>query len=102
MGDILKGTRDALDEFSGELVVGNHDSITLLGVELQTKLRDYLKTVSKLFMNSNDELESAISDVVLEIEKFELRATRRNNSFWGFENRRKSSPRNIIGEIGIS
>ena len=89
MNDILQETRDALDMFSGELVVGNHDSITLLGVEPQTKLRDYSKTVSKLFVKSNDELESAISDVVLEIEKFELRVTKKNNSFWSRENRCK-------------
>lgn len=90
MGDVLQRTRDALEWFSGELVVGNHDSITLLGAEPQVKLRDYSKIVSKLFMKSDDELESAISDVVLQIEKFEFRAAKKNHSFFSFGNRRKA------------
>lgn len=89
MGDLLQDTRAAIGVFSPDLIVGNHDSITLFGAQAQIKLRDYSKAVSKLFMRSNDELETAIDDVVLEIEKFEAKAVTKKRSFLGFRSRSK-------------
>lgn len=74
MNDFIDDTRNAVALFDGSLVVGNHDSITLLGAQSQNKLRDYSRTISTLLLRDNDELDAAIEEVVLEIEKFEDRA----------------------------
>jgi uncharacterized protein YaaN involved in tellurite resistance len=89
VSDILKTTRDALDVFGEKLIVGNHDSITLLGAQAQARLRDYSKSVSRIFLNGNDELELAISEVICEIEKFEIQTSQKSNLFLGFRRRRK-------------
>lgn len=68
---ILKETQDAIDLFKNELIVGNHDSLTLYGTFAQNQLIKYSRTISNIFTNSNDELENEINNVVLELEKFE-------------------------------
>lgn len=89
MGDLLQDTRTAIGVFDGDLVVGNHDSLTLFGTQSQIKLRDYSKAISKLFLNGNDQLEPTIDDVVLEIEKFQAHAVNQRKSFGGLSNRHK-------------
>ncbi|MEG0777936.1 MAG: toxic anion resistance protein [Oscillospiraceae bacterium] len=79
MVDILKETRNAVAMFEGNLVVGNHDSITLLGTTSQIKLRDYSRSVSKLLLSDNDELDAAIEDVVSAIEKFEVHTQKKQH-----------------------
>lgn len=54
-----------------ELIVGNHDSLTLFGSQAQCKLRDFSKMISEITIRGNDELEYIINDVLNEIEKFQ-------------------------------
>lgn len=84
MGDLLQNTRDAIGLLEGKLIVGNHDSITLLGSQAQAKLREYSKVISSLFLSNNDELESAINDVIVGIEKFETIANKNHLPFLRF------------------
>ena len=88
MGDVLQHTRDAIEIFDGDLIIGNHDSITLFGTQSQVKLRDYSKAISKLFLRNNDELELAIEDVISEIEKSEAQMAKKKLSFFGLRNRK--------------
>ena len=102
MSDLLQHTQSALNVFEGNLVVGNHDSITLLGTQAQVRLRDYSRSVSKLFTKDNDELETAISDVVEEIEHFEIRISKKNRSIFRFVNKQKELKReynNLVAYI---
>lgn len=102
VGDLLKETRKAIALFDGTLVVGNHDSITLLGTQSQNRLRDYSRAVSKLLLRDNDELDTAIEDVVSEIEKFENRAKNKTHKIFGINKRYKefiSEYRRIIAYI---
>lgn len=39
MGDVLQHTRDAIEIFNGDLIIGNHDSITLFGTQSQVNCR---------------------------------------------------------------
>lgn len=89
MGDLLQHTRDAIGIFDGDLIIGNHDSITLFGTQSQVKLRDYSKAVSKLLLRNNDELELAIDDVISEIEKIEVQVAKKKLLFFGLRNRKK-------------
>lgn len=89
MGDVLQHTRDAIEIFDGDLIIGNHDSITLFGTQSQVRLRDYSKVVSKLLLRNNDELELAIEDVISEIEKSEAQMAKKKLSFFGLRNRKK-------------
>ncbi len=93
MGDLLKDTKNATAIFDGNLVVGNHDTITLLGAQSQVKLRDYSKTVSKLLLRENDELDDAIVNVVSEIEIFENHAKKKPHQLFGLHNRHKEITR---------
>ena len=88
MGDVLQHTRDAIEIFDGDLIIGNHDSITLFGTQSQVKLRDYSKAISKLLLRNNDELELAIEDVISEIEKSEAQMAKKKLSFFGLRNRK--------------
>ena len=89
MGDVLQHTRDAIGIFDGDLIIGNHDSITLFGAQSQVRLRDYSKAVSKLLLRNNDELELAIEEVISEIEKSEAQMAKKKLSFFGLRNRKK-------------
>ncbi len=74
MCDLSEEAKEAIEIINGTIVVGNHDSITLLGVQPQNKLKDYSKTVSRLLLRSNSDLDIAISEVISEIERFEDKA----------------------------
>ena len=88
MGDVLQHTRDAIEIFDGDLIIGNHDSITLFGTQSQVRLRDYSKAISKILLRNNDELELAIEDVISEIEKSEAQMAKKKLSFFGLRNRK--------------
>lgn len=93
MSDLLKDTRNAIAMFDGDLVIGNHDSITLLGSQSQVKLRNYSRSISNLLFKNTDELEVAINDVVSEIEKFEEYVTKKSHLSLGIHNRHKEITR---------
>lgn len=90
MSDLLQDTREAIGLFDGSLTLGNHDSITLLGAQAQAALRDYSRSASKLLLRKDDELESAINDVISEIERFDVQAVKKVPMFFEFVIRKKS------------
>lgn len=63
--------QSAIDATQGDLIIGNHDSIILLGAKSQADLRDCSRNVSKLLLESSIDLDVTISDVVYEIQKFQ-------------------------------
>lgn len=87
MRDLLAEAKKSIALFDGTLIVGNHDSITLLGTQSQAKLRDYSKAVSKHLLGDNDELDAAIANVISEIEKFEYHTKKKLHRLFGFGDR---------------
>lgn len=75
-------TRKAIDIFKSELVVGNHDTITLFGNQAQMRIKDYSSTVSKMLQRSNDELELAIEETVSGIDNLNLFASKRKRKLF--------------------
>lgn len=71
MLEITNRAKETVALLNGSLIVGNHDTITLLGAEAQSRLQDYTRTVSKLLLKDNGDLEIALIDVVVELEAFE-------------------------------
>lgn len=87
LNDVLSKTKDAISIFDENLLIGNHDTITLLGAQSQVKLKDYTKAVSKLFLSDKDDLESAILDVVNEMDRLEKSAFKKQRWFHGRSSR---------------
>lgn len=59
---------------SGELIVGNHESIIVLGSEAQGQLRCFSKAISEILLNDNGDLEYLIHDIVKEIDGFQIKS----------------------------
>ena len=59
---------------SGELIVGNHESIIVLGSEAQGQLRSFSKAISEILLNDNGDLEYLIHDIVKEIDGFQIKS----------------------------
>ncbi|MDY4607667.1 MAG: toxic anion resistance protein [Eubacterium sp.] len=71
------------------IIVGNFDSIMLLGAESQNKLRDFSKTVSKILIDSKIDIDVSISQVINEIEQFQKQCGVNKNSKLSFSKRRQ-------------
>lgn len=82
MNAMCDNTRKAIDIFKSELVVGNHDTITLFGNQAQMRIKDYSSTVSKMLQRSNDELELAIEETVSGIDNLNLFASKRKRKLF--------------------
>lgn len=54
-----------------ELLVGNHDSLSLFGGDAQQKLQTYSKKISSILINSNDDLDDVIQNMIDEIDSFQ-------------------------------
>lgn len=54
---------------NAELVIGNHDSITLYGAEAQSELRDVTNNISKLLINDYYNLRVDFDSIINELEK---------------------------------
>ncbi len=61
----------AIKATQGNLIIGNHDSLLLLGAKPQADLRDCSRTISKLLLESSIDIDVTISDVVYEIQNFQ-------------------------------
>jgi uncharacterized protein YaaN involved in tellurite resistance len=66
-----ENNNDAL--FSGQLIIGNQDSLVLFGCEPQGRLRELSKTLSDIVLKDNGELDVLISELVVEINDFQKR-----------------------------
>ena len=89
MSDFSLKADEAISIFSGNLVVGNQDSITLFGIHPQNSLKEYSRRITALLLKETAELDMAISDIVAEIEHFELKTRRPVNVFLGWKHRKK-------------
>lgn len=64
-----------------ELIVGDDDSLTLFGSELQVSLNDFLRSISTIALRDNAELENLLSDMSMEISKFQKRGQDSSSNF---------------------
>ena len=87
MCDMSRETRAAISLASGSLVVGNQDSLMLCGASAQSKLRDCTNSISRIMLQDNREIESAISEILSELDQFHDEKSRR---FPFFERKKKS------------
>lgn len=69
MEGFSREVRDALSVFSGSLVVGNHDTITLHGARAQSDLRACSKKAASLMLADSEGPDEAIDEIVSEIEE---------------------------------
>lgn len=74
---------------SGELIVGNHESIIVLGSEAQGQLRSFSKAISEILLNDNGDLEYLIHDIVKEIDGFQIKSNSQNKLAALFGSKRK-------------
>ena len=58
MSDFSEIVNSTVDLFNNNLVVGNHDSITLFGIQPQNALKDYSKRVTNLMIKQTEELDN--------------------------------------------
>lgn len=66
----------------GKLVIGEHDSIILLGAKSQNDIKECSKRLSKILLESTIDLDIAIADVVRKIECFCDVPSNKFNSFF--------------------
>lgn len=74
---------DTVKVFSGDLIFGDHDSITLFGIHAQNSLKDYSRRVTALLLKETENLDMAMSEVICEIERFEDKINRPIQSVLG-------------------
>ena len=75
MDHLLNAVKNTTEVFSGNLIVGNQDSITLFGSQLQVQLRDCSKYIMALYLQCDDDIESTIHNTILEIDQFDRAVT---------------------------
>lgn len=90
MNDIYLRTSEAISLFAGTLIVGNHDTITLFGSQPQNSLKDYSRRLTTLLLKETEEIDMAISDVIMEIEQFEQKANKTRTAFLNKKSRHKA------------
>lgn len=83
MDDVQVAVNEASSVFSRALVAGNHDTITLFGIQPQNRLKDYSRKITTLMLKENEELDMTIAEVLAEIEHFETKANSPLKSFLG-------------------
>lgn len=75
MEDFSREVRDALSVFSGSLVVGNHDTITLHGARAQSDLRACSKKAASLMLGDSESSDKAIDEIFSAIESLGVSAS---------------------------
>lgn len=76
MCEISLNIAETIKIYDGTLIVGNHDSITLWGIQPQNNLKDYARKVTALLLKETAELDEALVDVLTEIEQFEIKVNK--------------------------
>lgn len=72
-----------------ELIMGNADSILLFGCEAQQQLREFSKIISNQLLNSNDDLEYLIHDILNEIDDFQVSIEKKVGIFPGSNEKKR-------------
>lgn len=85
MKDISLDIQNVKKIFGDSLVIGNHDTITLFGIQPQNRLNDYSRKITTLLLKDTAELDRAIVDILTKIEYFELRVKNPVKSFWTYQ-----------------
>lgn len=57
--------------YSDSIIVGDDDSITLLGVETQSEVRSIIKDIVDIIMCNDDKMESLLTNLTKEISQFQ-------------------------------
>lgn len=83
MEDLSKKSADAVAMLTGTLIIGNHDSISLFGIHAQNNLKDYSKKVATLLLKNTEEIDTVLSEITDEIERFENTINAPAKSFLG-------------------
>lgn len=86
MCDISCEIRAAIGLTSGALIVGNQDSLTLWGASAQSRLRDCTNSISRLMLQDNCEIESAILKILGELDQLQ---DEKSHRFLSFERKKK-------------
>ena len=60
----------------GELIVGNHDSLTIFANEPQNQLRFASKTIAEIALHSTEDLELILKQIMLEIDTIQVSSIR--------------------------
>lgn len=71
MSDFKHKVSDVKEIFSEDLIVGNHDTITLFGIHAQNRLAEYSRKVTTMLLKETENLDYAISETLMEIGIFE-------------------------------
>ena len=74
---------------SDKLVLGDHNSLTLYGNDTQQKIIEMSKTLSSLLLNSNDELEQLLHEILIEIDRFQESASQKKKWIFGYSEKNK-------------
>lgn len=85
MDDLQNIARGAQALFLGGLVVGDHNTLTVYGVDQQNELRECTRKLSRLMGTDNADACEAIASGLREIDRLERKPERR----WGFLGRKK-------------
>lgn len=80
MDDLQNIARGAEALFLGGLVVGDHNTLTVYGVDQQNELRECTRKLSRLMGTDNEGAFEAIASGLQEIDRLERKSERR----WGF------------------
>lgn len=68
----------------GELIIGDHDSLSAFGSAEQQKLEETSKIITKLFLKQGYDIEIAINNILDELKKFDFLIQKKSwNSFIG-------------------
>lgn len=92
MEDLSKKAADTVALITGTLIIGNHDSISLFGVHAQNNLKDYSKKVATLLLKDTEEIDTVLSEITAEIERFENMINAPPKSFLGKARYNKNLP----------
>lgn len=85
MDDLQNIARNAQALFLGGLVVGDHNTLTVYGVDQQNELRECTRKLSRLMGTDNEDACETIASGLQEIDRLERKPEHR----WGFLGRKK-------------
>ena len=83
MEDLSKKAADTVAMLTGTLIIGNHDSISLFGIHAQNNLKDYSKKVATLLLKNTEEIDTVLSEITAEVERFENTINVPSKHFFG-------------------
>jgi len=71
MSDLINVSNETIAIMSGKLIIGNHDTITLFGMQLQNKVNDITKDTLSILLKNNNDIYECLNDIVTEIDEID-------------------------------